>query len=46
MIRFVKVIVWNLPRIYMIPRMAYMAKDGGDLGHADARHHMETGIVE
>ena len=29
MIRFLKVIVWNLPRIYMIPQMAYRAK------HAD-----------
>lgn len=26
MLRFVQVIVCNLPRIYMIPRMAYMAK--------------------
>ncbi|MDE6318361.1 MAG: 1-acyl-sn-glycerol-3-phosphate acyltransferase [Lachnospiraceae bacterium] len=26
MIRFLKVILWNLPRIYMIPRMAYKAK--------------------
>lgn len=26
MIRFLKVIVWNLPRIYMIPKMAYKAK--------------------
>lgn len=25
MIRFLKVILWNLPRIYMIPKMAYMA---------------------
>lgn len=28
MIRFIKVILWNLPRIYMIPRMAYMARHG------------------
>ena len=27
MIRFLKVIVWNLPRIYMIPKMAYKARD-------------------
>lgn len=26
MLRFVQVIVRNLPRIYMIPKMAYMAK--------------------
>lgn len=26
MIRFLKVIFWNLPRLYMIPRMAYKAK--------------------
>lgn len=26
MIRFIKVIVWNLPRIYMVPKMAYKAK--------------------
>lgn len=26
MLRFVKVIAYNLPRVYMIPRMAYMAK--------------------
>lgn len=26
MIRFLKVILWNLPRIYMIPKMAYRAK--------------------
>lgn len=26
MLRFIKVIVWNLPRIYMIPKMAYRAK--------------------
>lgn len=26
MIRFLKVILWNLPRIYMIPKMAYKAK--------------------
>ena len=26
MIRFLKVIVWNLPRIYMIPKMAYKAR--------------------
>ncbi|MCM1267540.1 MAG: 1-acyl-sn-glycerol-3-phosphate acyltransferase [Bacteroidales bacterium] len=26
MIRFFKVIVWNLPRIYMIPRMEYKAR--------------------
>ena len=26
MLRFLKVIVWNLPRIYMIPKMAYKAR--------------------
>ena len=26
MIRFIKVILWNLPRIYMVPKMAYKAK--------------------
>ena len=26
MLRFIKVIVWNLPRIYMVPKMAYKAK--------------------
>lgn len=26
MLRFLKVILWNLPKIYMIPRMAYKAK--------------------
>ncbi len=26
MIRFLKVILWNLPKIYMIPKMAYKAK--------------------
>lgn len=26
MIRFLKVILWNLPRIYMIPKMAYKAR--------------------
>lgn len=26
MIRFLKVILWNLPRIYMIPKMAYRAR--------------------
>lgn len=26
MIRFIQVIVWNLPRIYMVPKMAYKAK--------------------
>lgn len=26
MLRFLKVILWNLPRIYMIPKMAYRAK--------------------
>lgn len=28
MLRFIKVILWNLPRIYMIPKMAYKAKHG------------------
>ena len=28
MLRFVKVILWNLPRAYMIPRMAYRARHG------------------
>lgn len=26
MLRLLKVIVWNLPRIYMIPKMAYKAR--------------------
>lgn len=26
MIRFIQVILWNLPRLYMIPKMAYKAK--------------------
>ena len=26
MLRFIKVIVWNLPRIYMVPKMAYKAR--------------------
>lgn len=32
MIRFIKVILWNLPRIYMVPKMAYKAKHAQHYG--------------
>ena len=44
MIRFIKVIVWNLPRIYMIPRMAYMAKHADRYGEEECYDYARLAI--
>ncbi|MCH5250783.1 MAG: 1-acyl-sn-glycerol-3-phosphate acyltransferase [Lachnospiraceae bacterium] len=45
MLRFIQVIVCNLPRMYMIPRMAYMAKHPEKYSEADCYKYANLAIT-
>lgn len=44
MLRFVKVILWNLPRAYMIPRMAYRARHGEKYSEEECYRYAQLAI--
>ncbi len=44
MLRFVQVILWNLPRAYMIPRMAYRARHGEKYSEEECYRYAQLAI--
>lgn len=44
MLRFLQVIVCNLPRIYMIPRMAYKARHGEKYSEEECYRYAQLAI--
>ena len=44
MLSFVKVILWNLPRAYMIPRMAYWAWHGEKYSEEECYRYAQLAI--
>ncbi len=44
MLRFVQVILWNLPRAYMIPKMAYRARHGEKYSEEECYRYAQLAI--